>query len=92
MMTGDEPDTPTDEEQIEILIDPDAAATMVSTDTQMTPGIPVRPDEEMKAAPAPKPAQVAGAGAVPDSDAGGLARTDIDESAAGVADIWPPAV
>jgi len=92
MMAEKEPETLTDEEEIEIRIDPDAAATMVSTDTQMTPGIPVRPDDDMKAAPAPQPAQVAGADAVPDSDAGGLARSDIDESAAGVADIWPPAV
>ena len=92
LMATDAPDTLTDEEEIEILIDPDTAAKMVSPDTQMTPGIAVRPDEDMKAAPAPKPAQVAGADAVPPSDAGGLARTDIDESAAGVADIWPPAV
>ena len=92
MLAEKEPETLTDEEEIEIRIDPDAAATMVSTDTQMTPGIPVRPDDDMKPAPAPQPAQVAGADAVPDNDAGGLARSDIDESAAGVADIWPPAV
>jgi len=92
MLAEKEPETLTDEEEIEIRIDPDAAATMVSTDTQMTSSIPVRPDDDMKPAPAPQPAQVAGADAVPDNDAGGLARSDIDESAAGVADIWPPAV
>ena len=79
----DEPLTLTDEEEIEILIAPDTAATLVSTDTQMTPGIAVRPDEAMKPAPDPKPAQVAGTEALPDSDAGGLARNDIDPAGRG---------
>ena len=46
----------------------------------------------MKPAPDSKPAQVAGADALPDSDAGGLARGDIDPAAAGVHDILPPAL
>ena len=83
-------ETLTDEEEIEILIDPDAAATMVSTDSQMTPGSPVRPDDAMKPVPDPQPAQVAGAEALPDSDAGGLARNDIDPAGAGVGTLRPP--
>ncbi len=82
----------TDEEEIEETISPEAAAVLTSTDTAMTPGIGVRPDEAMKPVPDSKPAQVAGADALPDSDAGGLARGDIDPAAAGVNDIFPPGV
>ncbi len=56
----------------------------------MTPGIGVRPDEAMKPVPDSKPAQVAGADALPDQDAGGLARNDIDPAAAGVGTLRPP--
>ena len=89
---GDEPVTLTDEEEIEATISPAAAAIMTSTATAMTPGIAVRPDDEMKPTPDAKPAQVAGADALPDSDAGGLARGDIDPAAAGLSDVMPPAV
>jgi uncharacterized membrane protein len=88
----DEPLTMTDEEQLEDLIAPDAAAVMTDPTTTMTPGISVRPDDDMKRVPDTQPAQVAGAGARPDSDAGGLARGDIDPAAAGLSDIMPPAV
>ena len=87
-----EPATPTDEEEIEMTIDPDAAAIMVNPEGSMTPGIDVRPGEAMKPAPDPTPAQVAGNEAVPDSDAGGMARNDIDPAAAGLSDILPPAL
>jgi uncharacterized membrane protein len=82
----------TDEEELEGAISPEAAAALTSTDTAMTPGIPVRPDEAMKPTPDAQPAQVAGANALPDSDAGGLARGDIDPAAAGLNDVMPPAV
>ena len=90
LMAADAPDTLTDEEEIEILIDPDTAARMISPDTQMTPGIAVRPDEEMKPVPDAEPA--ARAEALSDSGAFDVARNDIDTAGAGVADIWPPAV
>ena len=80
----------TDEEELEGTISPEAAAVLTSTDTAMTPGIGVRPDEAMKPVPDSKPAQVAGADALPDQDAGGLARNDIDPAAAGVGTLRPP--
>ena len=46
--------------------------------------------DEMKPAPQPTPAQVAGEEALPDDDAGGLARNDIDPAGAGVANLKPP--
>lgn len=88
----DEPLTLTDEEEIELSISPEAAAVMTDPATTMTPGVAVRPADEMKPTPDSKPAQVAGADALPDSDAGGLARGDIDPAAAGLSDIMPPAV
>ena len=91
-LTDDEGLTLTDEEEIEMTISPEAAAVMTDPATTMTPGISVSPKDEMKPAPDPKPAQVAGADALPDSDAGGLARGDIDPAAAGVHDILPPAL
>ena len=90
--TDDEPLTLTDEEEIEATIGPEAAAVLTSTATAMTPGIAVRPDDEMKTAPNPQPAQVAGADTLLDNDAGGLARGDIDPAGAGLSDILPPAV
>lgn len=78
----DEPLTLTDEEEIELSISPEAAAVMTDPATTMTPGVAVRPADEMKPTPDSKPAQVAGADALPDSDAGGLARGDIDPAAA----------
>ena len=89
---SDEPLTLTDEEEIEMTIGPEAATVLTSTDTAMTPGIAVRPDEATKPVPDVTPAQVAGSDAVPDSDAGGVARSDIDPAAAGLSDIMPPAV
>lgn len=89
---AEEPLTLTDEEEVEITIDPDAATAMIDSGVAMAPGIAVRPDDEMKPAPDPKPAQVAGDDAVPDSDAGGLARNDIDPAGAGLPDILPPAL
>ena len=89
---SDEPLTLTDEEEIEMTIGPEAATVLTSTDTAMTPGIAVRPDEATKPVPDATPAQVAGSDAVPDSDAGGVARSDIDPAAAGLSDIMPPAV
>ena len=88
----DEPLTLTDEEEIELSISPEAAAVMTDPATTMTPGVAVRPADEMKPTPDSKPAQVAGADALPDSDAGGLARGDIDPAAAGLSDIMPPAI
>ncbi len=70
----------------------EAATVLTSTETAMTPGIAVRPDDAMKPAPDDTPAQVVGADALPDSDAGGLARGDIDPAAAGLSDVMPPAV
>jgi len=80
----------TDEEEIEATISPEAAAILTSTETAMTPGIAVRPDDAMKPVPDAQPAQVAGADALPDSDAGGLARGDIDPAGAGVGTLRPP--
>lgn len=88
----DEPLTLTDEEEIEMTIGPEAAAILTDPMTSMTPGIAVSPKDEMKPVSDPQPAQVAGADALPDSDAGGLARGDIDPAGAGVHDIMPPAV
>ena len=87
-----EPLTLTDEEEIEMTIGAEAATILTSTETAMTPGIAVRPDDAMKPAPDDTPAQVVGADALPDSDAGGLARGDIDPAAAGLNDVMPPAV
>jgi len=89
---SDEPLTLTDEEEIEMTIGQDAAAVLTSTETAMTPGTAVRPDDEMKPAPDPQPAQVAGDDALPDDDFGGVARGDIDPAGAGVHDIFPPGV
>ena len=86
----DEPLTLTDEEEIEMTIGPEAAAVITDPATTMTPGISVSPKEEMKPAPDPQPAQVAGADALPDSDAGGLARNDIDPAGAGLGTLRPP--
>jgi uncharacterized membrane protein len=85
-------ETLTDEEEIEATISAAAAATLTSTDTAMTPGISVSPDGAMKPVPDAQPAQVAGADALPDTDAGGLARGDIDPAAAGVHDVFPPGI
>jgi uncharacterized membrane protein len=87
----DEALTLTDEEEIEMTIGPSAAATLTGTAGAMTPGVSVNPKDEMKPAPNPTPAQVAGQEAMPHQDAGGTARGDIDPAAAGVNDIWPPA-
>jgi uncharacterized membrane protein len=46
--------------------------------------------DEMKPAPQSTPADVAGAEAQPPSDAGGVARNDIDPAGAGLANLKPP--
>jgi len=92
IVIDDRPLTLTDDEEIEMTVGPSAAATMTGATAPATPGIPVSPDNDMKRVPDETPAEVAGADAVPDNDAGGTARQDIEPPGAGLPDFRPPAL
>lgn len=84
-----EPLTLTDDEEIEITIDPAAATALTTSTGTMSPGV-AAPLDDMKPVPQQPPAEQAKEDAALPSDAGGVARNDIDPAGAGVANIRPP--
>jgi uncharacterized membrane protein len=90
MGTGE---TVTDEERIEEVIGPAAAATLTDPGAAATPHHSVWTDAAEKPVPQATPVEVAAAEALPDDDAaGGVAREDINPPGAALPDVKPPAL
>ena len=84
-----EPLTLTEDEEIEMTIGPAAATTMTDSTGTMAPNVSAPPGAS-KPVPEQPPAQLAKDDSHPPSDAGGLARNDIDPAGAGLANLRPP--